>query len=1205
MPMKRNVARPLLVLSIVHVVLIVAISLLLSVPSAFGQATTGAISGVVTDTSGAMVAGAEVTATAVATGWQSTEKTNTDGIYFFPRLKSGAYRVTFVKQGFKKDEFNLVTVTLAQTTTLNSKLEVGTVQETVTVTAGGELLQAEESQISGTLEAKAVEDLPSNPAGTGIDALAFLTPGVSPTYGSSSANGANLSVNGNRGRANNFTIDGGDNNDLTNAGPMTMVDNADMVAQFQILTGNFSAEYGRNQGAVVNITTKSGSNEYHGTSAFFYRSASWLNALSGFQKENELLTSPPSSIYKLWSGTFGGPVIKDKLFFFGSFQDRQQPSTLLFAPFNPTFTPDQLTLLAANNPGNDAIQLVAKYSLFALPGLNVKTNTQLPASTITIGGVPYNVVYPQFAIDNGSSEIEPSGRVDYRINDKHSLWFRELYEKQTNTNIAANASGWLGNATNHSRLTTASWNWQVSNTAFNEFRFVFNRLDRLDGGGCSGINCTPSPANFGQTFTRLNFLGVTNTLGSNLLDIGATPGSTFGQTASVYQFADNFSKVIGRHQMKFGADIHRSTNELTFLKDGNGLFLFTDPSQLITNAPIEVLLTIGNPTIDYNETDTYLYFQDNWKVKNNLTLNLGIRWEYSGQPLNNLHDLSLARESNPSTALWLQSLPLSQRTFPSYASDKHNFAPRLGFSWSPRDPGNGILHAILGDSEHTIISGGYAISYEPAVYEMMLLASQGAPFILSNTTINYPGQSATFPIPAVDATGSVVQAFAKNAGILQVNTFDPTFLNQTAPEQGFHNPYSHQWNLRWQREFGRNQVAEVRYVGNRGIGLFATGNGNPYVQNLVNGFSLVDAFDGQTYTFPGFGTKLTNGAVPLSCPPTPTDPTGACDGRVLPQGLVESYGNGASSTYNGLQTRYQGRIKNQLTLSANYTFSKALDDASEIDAIQSSPAAADPFNRKYDKSYADFDRRHVFAMYFSWDIPTYKAGQGLLGKVAGGWQVNGIWNWASGDRYSPISYFNSDYLSQIYPGAGYVDPVWDNSFPGYDSVRPFVANLKAPSDQVAINSIDASLVGYSLPAGLSPAPNVFLSLNQLNQSGTSTVVNLNQVRYVVNGPGAVEYFGNPFGTVARNIAQGPTLNNWNVSLFKNTNLTERVKLQLRLETFNAFNHPNPGVGVGQAQTAPPNPFIESAGSPGGFGQASQEVMQYSARVVQLGVKILF
>jgi outer membrane receptor protein involved in Fe transport len=1177
------------------------------VPSAFGQATTGSIGGTVTDPSGAVIPGAEVTASELATGIQTRVSTNADGIYSLPKLKGGLYTLTVVKQGFKRQEFQQVTVNIGQDLTLDAILQAGQVSETVTVTAAGqELIQKEEVQISSTFDTRQVADLPSNPAGSGIDALALLTPGVVPGFGNVNSNGITLSVNGQRARSNNFTIDGGDNNDMSIGGPSFFVDNQDTVAEFQVITNNFSAEYGHNQGAIVNIVTKSGTNQYHGTAAWFHRDNSFLDALDNFQKGPEGLSGPPPFIYNLWEGTFGGPIIKDRLFFFGSFQYITQPTLSLLNSGSPTIAPSALGELSANNPGNAAIQVLAHDSAFAVPGRTVTAVPGDPTNqTVTINGVNYPVLFPQVQISTPTLEKEFSVRGDYKITDKQNVWFREFYQISPNKNAAvfdnvSTSNGFAGDIPANGRLSTAQYTYQVSNTAVNEFRFVYNRLGVLFGGGCAaGLGCIPNPltdllnttSEVQFTGVHPNFPGTTTPDGSLALQtIGVATNLPQGRTVSVYQFTDNFSKVWGRHEFKFGADIRRDTNLVPFLPNANGHFNFNSVAKLEADTPSTSVLAAGTNTITYNETDKFFYFQDNWKIKDNLTLNLGVRYENSGQPINTLHDISVKTESNPATALWLQSLPLDQRTFPAIPTDNHEFAPRLGFAWTPRVGDSKLARAIFGGQDKTVISGGYSIAYDPAFYNILLNISTSSPLVFNSSTL--------FPITAGNLTGTTLDAYATANHIIAVNTFNPKVFTQTnvggaglgVGGGNFTNPYSQQWSFRWQRELGHNQVFEARYVGTHGIGLFTTENGNPYINNLVNGFSTGG------FNFPGFGNSITNGANPVT-----NGISGTADGREFNEALVRSRLNDGQSLYHALQMRYQARVFNQLSLGVNYTRSKALDNASEIFAFTENPAAADPFNLKNERGYSGFDRPNAMSLNFIWDIPLFKEQRGLIGHVAGGWQFNGIYNLANGQRYTPSDAFAVDFL-----GTGYVDPVFDGNEIGFDSTRPFTANSKVSPMLVAIDAIDANLVfGLTPPKGVKLADNVFYSMNAINTTGAVQVVSLSQVHFVVNGPGAAEFFHNPFGDATRGSLQGPLFNNANLGLFKNIRVREAVTLQLRLEAFNAFNHPNPGTLNSGGIT--PDFFVEDGGSqPLGTGFANNNnSIEESARVVQVGVRVIF
>ena len=1173
-------------------VMLTAAMLALAAPSTFAQATTGTIGGVVTDAQGAVVGGAEVTATETATGIQTKVSTNNDGVYSIPRLKPGSYTVSVSKQGFKKQQFEEVALSIGQNVTLDATLQTGQLSETVTVTAAGEeLVNKEEAQISNTFESRAVEDLPSNGAGQGIDTLALLLPGVVPGVGNVNGNGTTLSVNGNRARSNNFTIDGGDNNDLSIGGPAFFVDDQDVVAEFQVISNNFSAEYGRNQGAIVNIVTKSGTNQYHGTAAWYHRDASFLDSLDNIQKADGL-TGPPPTLYNLWDGTFGGPIIKDKLFFFGSFQYVTQPGTALLNAGLPAVAPSAFAALEANNPNNPLVTAITHDSAFAFPNFGTLGVRNVPGGTINIGGVNYPVQFATRDVSDPFNEKEFSVRGDYKITDKQSVWFRQLYQLQNFENSLASVNGFTGNTSARGNLSTANWTWQVSNTAVNSFEFVRNRLFLVFGGGCSGANCIPDPTNILNTFTNITFTGTTTTTGQPLEGIGPATNLPQGRTVTSYQFADNFSKVIGRHELKMGADVRRLTNLDPFLPNANGQFNFASGAGIAANSPSASALTVGPSLINFNETDTYFYFQDNWKIKDNLTLNLGLRWEYSGQPLDTIHNIDVKTESNPSTALWLQSLPLSERTFPNIPSDKHEFAPRVGFAWTPRLGESGIMKALFGGQDKTVISGGYSIAYDPSFYNILTNISTNAPTVFTSNT--------PFGVIA-NPTGVNLQAFARANGLTQANTFNPRYFPQVPVSDNFYNPYSQQASLRVQREFSHNQVLSVAWVWTHGVGLFANQNTNPYIANLVNGFSA----DG--FNFTGFPGLVPAGVKPLSASACPglADNNNACAGRLNNEGLVGSRANTAESDYNALQIHYQARVFNQLSIGASYTFSKALDNASEVFGFTEPEVPQDPFNNKVERGYSLFNRPQVFAMNFVWDLPMFKEQKGILGHIAGGWQFNGIYNLASGQDYTPQDIFNTFFVGQ---GGSYDDIGFNNFFVGEDALRPFIGSLKAPIQNVGINSVDALLAGL-VPANTKAAFNVFYSMNGLN-NGRIQVVTPSQVRYIVNGPGADQFFGTPFGTATRGSLVGPTLNNWNLGLFKNIRVRESINLQLRLEAFNAFNHPNPAIGF-NAQTnitgALPiaNAVVEQAGAASGTGFANNTGIEQAAREVQIGVKIIF
>jgi hypothetical protein len=368
-------------------------------------------------------------------------------------------------------------------------------------------------------------------------------------------------------------------------------------------------------------------------------------------------------------------------------------------------------------------------------------------------------------------------------------------------------------------------------------------------------------------------------------------------------------------------------------------------------------------------------------------------------------------------------------------------------------------------------------------------------------------------------------------------------------------------------------------------------NRNPDIRNLHDGFSLFG------FNFPGF-PQLTNGITPLVCVNNPATPDNeaACNGRIVAgRGLIRSRENTGSSEYHALQARYNGRLSNQLTLGASYTFSKALDNASEIFAFGENAIASNPFDlTNNEKGLSGVDRRHAFSMNFLEDIPFYKDQKGFVGHLLGGWQVNGTYVLASGRPFTPSQFFNSLGLPT------YQDFLFGATFFGFDNVRPFAGNPNAPRDSVAIHDVDAFIFFLE---DFTPSPTGFYSLNALNSTGELVPVTPNDVRFILNAPGSARFFGNPFGNVARNSERGPALNHLNLGIFKNTRITENVKVQFRLEMFNALNHPNPGYGVA-GEDSLPDTFIEDAGIPGGNFNDKRD-MTLSSRRIQFGLRIIF
>ncbi|MCA1630299.1 MAG: TonB-dependent receptor [Acidobacteria bacterium] len=755
-----------------------------------------------------------------------------------------------------------------------------------------------------------------------------------------------------------------------------------------------------------------------------------------------------------------------------------------------------------------------------------------------------------------------------------------------------------------SRNLNGTYTRQFGGSVTNEFKAAWQKLSVLFG-GCTTIGtdplkgCIPNPTtDIGKSFTNVsfNFVGAA---GTALQSVGPATNVPQGRQVRVAQFADNLSWVKGRHTMVMGVDYRNLNNAVPFLPNLNGAFRFPSPTRIVQNFPDRVIVGAGEPEITYKENDQFYYFQDDWKVKDNLTLNLGIRYEFTGQPINTLNKITTARESNPATALWRQDLPLSVRTVPFIPADKNNFAPRVGFAYSPRWGTGSFNKLLFGDSDATVIRGGYSIAYDPAFYNILLNVSTSAPTVFLNT-INNTGTAAApgFRLPA-NPTGDVVRSAL--GSFIQKNTFDPRFFSRTIVGNDFHSPYSQQWSFGVQRQFNRNNVGEIRYVGNRGVGLFTTVNRNPFIGRddtaagrAANG-GLYNGFTVGGITFPSFRNLLPQGVTPLVCvdDPATLDNEGICNGRIQRAGLIRSRENTGFSNYHGLQTRYNGRLMNQLTVGLSYTFSKTIDTSSEIFAFGENAISKNPFDvTQGEKGLSGNDRRHASAMNVIWDVPYFKSQEGFAGHVLGGWQVNAVYILASGRPFTPSQIFNAFGFIPTYQDNGF-----GNSFFGFDSVRAFSGNPNAPRDTVGIHTIDAELI-----YGASPSPTGFYSLNALN-NGIETPVTPADVRFIINLPGAAKFFNNPFGNIGRNSERGKALNQLNLGFFKNTKVFERVTVQFRAELFNALNHPNPGYGVAIESTLP-DTFLEDAGALGSRFNVHKD-QSLSSRRVQLGLRIIF
>jgi hypothetical protein len=1090
---------------------------------AFGQGVvTGSISGVVEDPQGAVVAGAHVTARHLATNRDFKAQTNSTGAVELRDLPPGGYGLRIEASNFRTYQANAVLVNVGQDTSLGSiKLELGSSSETVTVEGTAPLIEATTDQISDTFSAEKVADLPM---GNSFDSLALFVPGVATAGDASFSNnnGAELSVNGQRARSNNFQIDGQSNNDNSVGGPDIFFGNQDAIAELQVVT-NYDAEFGRNTGAVVNYITKSGTNKFHG-SAFEIWDGSTFDSLTNQEKNPVFGFCPPGVpanattgcvapnvsrfVENRFGGTVGGPIKRDKIWFFGSSNiDRQrsagQPSS---SGTGIVPTPTGVTQLQTAFPGSPigliettiGPNVVATGNPTFTNVQNVLVTNQIdPAAgvayTCTVAGT--NGCTPiQFGtisrfVPNPFNDYEATGRVDFKLSSKDNFFARYVYQKQYSGGISFGNGIDIGDYQDVPSLAQQvglDWARNFSSAFVNQVRFSFSRasvfFQEQSFPTCNSVSPTQCPTD----------MILAGSAPQDIVNFGVSAGFPQGRIINVYQLQDNASMLKGHHTIKFGGEIDQQRSPNVFLPENNGLFVFPSFSDIVANNPQVTQIALGSPILPFSEWDLGVYVQDDWRIKSNLTLNLGMRWDWYQQAINLLHQKSVQQERGP-LPLWSTSLPLNQTTVPTSPQQLHNFAPVVGFAWTPN---------IAGDNK-TVIRGGFRIAYDPAFYNMFLNVATSAPSVNLSTLFGTG-------LPTAGFFGTQVIPYLQPLA----PTGNPGFANQTQVSSNFRNPYSEQWNFGVQRSFNGKIVGEIRYVGNHGVHLFQALNGNPELGPLIAA---------------GFGNLIPAGLTPCANPSAPGFAAGNANCNFT--NVIED-ANTASSSYSSLQSELRIGGFHGVSAVASYTYSKTIDNASEIfstlgggNTLAESQNPFQPGGPERANSGTDFP--NILGVAIVYDLPVYKGQHGLAGHLLGGWELNTTYRYTSGQPYTTIQRYASGSLCD--PGAD-----WGGQ---YDACRPVLANSSAP----------ITSVGQFTCSGTSA------STCTLSDFVTGAPTTLSSVHWVHNDPNAAIYYGTPFAGVGRNTLRGTPISTANFSVFKNVKMTERVTAQFQATAYNIMN----------------------------------------------------
>lgn len=1251
----------------------VAFTLLMAI-FAFGQVTTGNLQGVVTDQNGAVIPGASVTVQNIETGFSREVIANDEGFYRVTALLPGEkYKITVKAQNFQAKTLENVAVRIGTDNVSNVSLGVASGTVEVTVTNEAPLVETAQSQLSQTYTTKQLTKLPIN--GGGIETLALLTPGVVTPGDADFTNGVGISANGNRGRSNNFQIDGQDNNDNSVAGPALGITNTEAIGEVQVITNSASAEFGRNAGAQINAVTKSGNNEFHG-SVFEYHSNSALNASDNIDKRQKgnftFLANNGFAEYKglasrrlspnrqnRFGGTIGGPIVKNKAFFFATYQGdyfRGERASSGIGGGALTFDKASAQLAATLFP-NAATQALTSTALGGGPAFVQGAGTFLvaPPTRDTNGdgivdAFVYNtpnklsdgvyvqngaVVTPLFfgegvrILPTNSADDQLIAKTDINLTQKDTLQIRYIFDNARNPLATGRAlAGAIFDVPARNNNLGATYTRQISSKYTNEARFNFSRLN----------------VSFGDTSTKpgpsIGFTGTRDLNSDSSLTFGTQNNLPQSRKVDVYQLQDTLISTLGDHSLKFGADIRFQKVTNFFLPNFLGVYLFggstptstslsttsgllpagtlfrfkngtsragfraTGFENLLNGQPRQVTFALGDPLNKTEQNDYFFFVQDDWRIFRNLTLNIGLRYELSTTPFNPIIDKSNNREAG-TAALFSSTFPLDTRTANKLPLDKNNWAPVVGFAWTPSTKFLGSYF----ENKQTVIRGSFSVKYDPSFFNIVLNTVTASPFAAAGIFQQTPNAVGSQAFPFLPSTTAQLNLTpGTNGG-------DPRLFNQTRVDPKFYNPYSLGWSFGVQQELAKDTVLEVRYVGNHSVGQFQTVNGNPNVRFLNNAAQCLGLDPGT------FSNGLTVGSPATGATPAIAT-ANACNnlgfqnrpgtngnGRLDPNfGAVRTRTNGASGIYHGLQTRFDMRLSNDFVFDANYTFSKTLDNASEIFSTGGGgQGVADP-QRFFDstngeRGFSAFHQKHNFTSNFSYELPFYKDQKGFVGKFLGGYEVTGIVRLGSGRPYQALNIFAT------------YDPTFENAFFGIGALRNFNGSPSAPAGTIAFGAAAACSVLFGGPACAAASPGQFIVYNTLQPGSTGTVVAdanaakaaariiyndfgmSNQFGLPLSSLEAFSFFKTPFGDAPRNGLFGGAFKSVSLNFLKTTNINEKMKLEFRLEAQNLFNSRNFSVPDAVTEDAFGTAAVGTFQNPG-FNNGGQ-------RNLRFGVKFLF
>jgi hypothetical protein len=925
------------------------------------QTTDGSLRGEVTDNQGATVADAKVTATNLASQVTYATTTTSSGVYVFSNLPVGIYSVAVEREGFQKYVRTSVQVFSNQVTEAGAQLVIGSSSTTIEVTAGADLVQTSTSQISNDFNSKQVTELPNTSLDGSPLSLALLAPGT--TGQGAGVLGEGGSIGGARPRMNSFSIDGVDDNRLDVTGHSQPVIQ-DSIAEFNLVTNQFAAEYGHSAGGQFNVITKSGGNAWHG-SAFGYNQNRHYNSRDNLDKLAGL-DEPSRFDYNRVGAETGGPIVHNKLFLYGSYQRIWEGlATAAVAQSAPTA--DGLTQLKGLAADSAVVDILNQF-----PIAPTATGTvAVVAPGCPTGGclVPFGQISPR--APNFLNQHDFIINADYN-HGKHAMGFHVLYDKsrQPNVNASTPLDQFTGTSANDVRKYLFKDTWSINDRFVNDFRTSLSRF----------VLAFTVPATF-SNFPNAEV----DPLGLNIGPQGCSPQSNVINT---YQVLDNVSYVRGSHTLKAGIEWRHWIAPGNFLPRARGEWDYGDLSTLINDLIPDgnngALRGAGSGFFAGNQNAIYGFAQDDWKVTTRLTLNLGLRYEWNGVP----RDDGLQALNSISTLPGVYGF-----VFQKPPSDRNNFAPRVGFAYDP-----------FGNTKWAI-RGGFGISYDvtPQNFPSISLPPQLQTEQNPDLTCSLSGA----PAWCANPNG---QGFLAGGGLLQVNVPCTTQLecrtSTSATIVPIVEPKILTWSLGVQHQIGTNSSIEVRYLGTRGLELpiqarlntqtgFAAGLGA--LPTYLNTADIPATVTGGT-RLSDWDTFSSNGSDCLEPSRYIHGAEGFCGA------LVTGFPPKASSTYHGASVDFNHRVGHGLTLRANYTFSKNIDTATnELFSTFVDPRRIQDWaNPRGSRGLSSLDVPHKLALSWVYEFPKLHSEHSFLNGLANGWQYSGTYLAFSGQPITLI-----------------------------------------------------------------------------------------------------------------------------------------------------------------------------------------------------------